>query len=150
MIFWIDALYGCISSFIKHYTKMRTRLPNVGMWKGYLFCQNGIWKSKGLDLGGGAGSLPVLSFVKYSPGVNSCEEITPVEKFVVKFFPLYLGCWWWLINNQKDKNTTEYTSLRIYKEFYKILSLLGSHRLRNFIRIAISTAKGEVEPRFNL
>ena len=31
--------------------KTRTRLPKIGMLKGYLFCQNGIWKGKGLDLG---------------------------------------------------------------------------------------------------
>ena len=31
IIFRIDAPYGCISLFIKHYMKMRTRLPTVGM-----------------------------------------------------------------------------------------------------------------------
>ena len=30
-IFRIDAPCGCISLFIKHYMKMRTRLPKVGM-----------------------------------------------------------------------------------------------------------------------
>ena len=38
ILFWIDAPYGCISLFIKHYMKMRTwRLTKVGVWKGYLF-----------------------------------------------------------------------------------------------------------------
>ena len=32
IIFGIDALYGCISLFIKHYMKMRTRLPKVGIF----------------------------------------------------------------------------------------------------------------------
>ena len=31
IIFRIDAPYGCISLFIKHYMKMRTRLSKVGM-----------------------------------------------------------------------------------------------------------------------
>ena len=30
-LFGIDAPYGCISLFIKHYMKMRTRLPKIGM-----------------------------------------------------------------------------------------------------------------------
>ena len=32
----VDAPYGWISFFIKHNMKMRTRLPKVGMVKGYL------------------------------------------------------------------------------------------------------------------
>ena len=42
LIFQIHAPYGCISLFIKYYMKMRTRLPKVGMRKGYLFAIKGI------------------------------------------------------------------------------------------------------------
>ena len=41
IIFGLDALYGCISLFIKYYMKM-IRLPKVGMRKGYLFSIKGI------------------------------------------------------------------------------------------------------------
>ena len=55
---------------------MKTKLPKVGMWKGYpfsikgiekgyLFCQNGILKGKGLHH---RTEPPRINFVKYPPG----------------------------------------------------------------------------------
>ena len=44
MIIIIDDPYGCISLFIKHHMKMRTRLPKVGMSRGTFFSIKGILK----------------------------------------------------------------------------------------------------------
>ena len=76
MIFRREAPYGCISLFIKHFMKMRTRLPKIGLWKGYLFSIKGIYlrgtyfakmvykRVRGWTLGQ---SLPVLKLLSTPP-----------------------------------------------------------------------------------